>query len=45
MKKKYIIPNTQIILLDTKQPLLTMSISDTDTDRQFAPEYNPSTEF
>jgi hypothetical protein len=45
MKKKYIIPDTQIILLKTKQPLLTMSLSDTETNEQFAPEYDEPIEF
>lgn len=45
MKKKYITPDTQIILLETKLSLLTMSINDTNTNRQFAPEYDQPTDY
>ena len=45
MKKKYITPDSQIILLKAKQSLLTMSISETETQEQFAPEYDNPIEF
>ncbi len=39
MKKTYIIPTTQVIQLDVHQPVLTMSLTDTETTIQFSREF------
>ena len=41
MKKKYIIPTTQIVQLDVHQPILTMSLNDSETPIQFSRDFDP----
>jgi len=38
MKKTYITPNTEVILLNVQQPLLDMSLNNGEIDTQFSRE-------
>ena len=41
MKKTYIIPTIQVVQLNVHQPILTMSLNNTETPIQFSRELDP----